>query len=151
MLIKRVIRYLKGRPRVAITYCFQEANPNIVVLTDSDWAGDELTRRSTSGGVVLNGTHTVTGWCKPQARIALSSCEAELKYCLKGAIEGLNAHRLANDLGMIPSGTQDGRVRRTRGHLETGSWQDSPPARHATLVAGNRGSWRTDYHSNSKV
>ncbi len=91
MLIKRVTRYLKERPRVAILYCFQETEPNIVVLTDSDWAGDESTGRSTRGGVVLNGTHTVTCWCNNQARVALSSCEAELNASLKGAIEGLNA------------------------------------------------------------
>lgn len=58
MLIKRAIRYLKGRPRVAILYQFQEAEPDVVVMTDSDWAGDEITRRSTRGGVALNGTHT---------------------------------------------------------------------------------------------
>jgi hypothetical protein len=58
LFIKRVIRYLKGRPRVALQYRFQEPNPDIVVMTDSDWAGDEATRRSTSGGVVLNGAHT---------------------------------------------------------------------------------------------
>ena len=62
-----------------------------------------MTRRSTSGGVVLNGTHTITWWCKLQARIALSSCEAELNASLKGAIEGLNAQRLANDFGDNPS------------------------------------------------
>ena len=89
MLVKRVIRYLKGRPRVAILYCFQEAEPDIVVRTDSDWAGDELTRRSTSGGVVLNGTHTFHVVVL-QARIALSSCEAELNACRKGGIEALN-------------------------------------------------------------
>ena len=72
-------------------------------MTDSDWAGDELTRRSTSGGVVLNGTYTITWWCKLQARIALSSCEAELNASLKGAVEGLNAQRLANDFGDDPS------------------------------------------------
>ena len=49
MLINSVIRYLKGRPRVALQYCFQEPYPEIVVMTDSDWAGDEATRRSTSG------------------------------------------------------------------------------------------------------
>ena len=78
LLIKRAIRYLKGRPRVSLLYQFQDPGPDVVVMTDSDWAGDEMTRRSTSGGVVLNGQHTITWWCKLQARIALSSCEAEL-------------------------------------------------------------------------
>ena len=38
-LIKRINRYLKGKPRVAIHYGFQEPCQDIVVLTDSDWAG----------------------------------------------------------------------------------------------------------------
>ena len=65
MLIKSVIRSLKERPKVSIFYQFQEPEPDVVVMTDSDWAGDELTRRSTGGGVVLNGTHThtITWWC----------------------------------------------------------------------------------------
>ena len=34
VLIKRVIRYLKGRPRVAILYRLQETEPDVVVMTD---------------------------------------------------------------------------------------------------------------------
>lgn len=34
--------------------------------------------------------------------MALSSCEAEHNSSLKGAIEGLNAQRLANDVGDNP-------------------------------------------------
>ena len=102
LLIKRAIRYLKGRPRVSLLYQFQDPGPDVVVMTDSDWAGDEMTRRSTSGGVVLNGQHTITWWCKLQARIALSSCEAELNALCKGAAEGLNAQGLAHDFGDDP-------------------------------------------------
>ena len=53
--------------------------------------------------VVSNRTHTITWWCKLLARIALSSCEAELNASLKGVIEGLNAQRLASDFGDNPS------------------------------------------------
>ena len=59
-LIKRIIRYLKGKPRVAIRYKFQEESEGITVFTDSDWAGDKVTRKSTSGGVVCRGQHTVS-------------------------------------------------------------------------------------------
>ncbi len=52
---------------------------------------------------VVSKTETVTWWCKLQARIALSSCEAELNPSLKGAIEGPDAQRLANDFGDDPS------------------------------------------------
>ena len=46
-MIKRINPYLKGRPRMAIKYEFQEPSENLLVFTDSDWAGDEETRRST--------------------------------------------------------------------------------------------------------
>ena len=98
-LIKRIIRYLKGKPRVAIRYEFQEESEGITVFTDSDWAGDKATRKSTSGGVVCRGQHTISWWCKLQSNIALSSCEAELNAALKGAVEGLNLQRLAESLG----------------------------------------------------
>jgi len=99
VLIKRVIRYLQGKPRVSLFYGFQEPDPDIVVMTDSDWGGDRITRRSTSGGVVLNGTHTILWWCKLQSTIALSSCEAELNASLKGAKEGLCAQGIAQYFG----------------------------------------------------
>ena len=99
LVIKRIIRYLKGKPRVAIKYKFQEASEGVTVFTDSDWAGDKVTRKSTSGGVVCRGQHTISWWCKLQSNIALSSCEAELNAALKGAVEGLNVQRLAASLG----------------------------------------------------
>merc|ERR1712127_598037 len=99
MGIKRIIRYLKGKPRVAIRYQFQSESEGITVFTDSDWAGDITTRKSTSGGVVCRGSHTISWWCKLQSNVALSSCEAELNAALKWAVEGLNVQRLAASLG----------------------------------------------------
>ena len=84
---------------MAIRYKFQEESEGIVVYTDSDWAGDIETRKSTSGGVVCRGRHTISWWCKLQSNIALSPCEAELNAALKGAVEGLNVQRLAASLG----------------------------------------------------
>ena len=84
---------------MAIRYKFQEESEGITVFTDSDWAGDKVTRKSTSGGVVCRGQHTISWWCKLQSNIALSSCEAELNAALKGAVEGLNVQRLAESLG----------------------------------------------------
>ena len=50
-----------------------------------------------------NGTHSIIWWCNLQARIALSSCEAELNASFKGAIGALNAQRLADVCGDNPS------------------------------------------------
>ena len=71
----------------------------MTVYTDSDLAGDEATRQSTSGLVVCRGSHTISWWCKLQSNIAMSSCEEELNAARKGAVEGLNVQRLAAALG----------------------------------------------------
>ena len=84
---------------MAIGYQFQEESDGITVFTDSDWAGDTVTRKNTSCGVVCRGSHIISWWCKLQSNIALSSCEAELNAALKGAVEGLNVQRLATSLG----------------------------------------------------
>ncbi len=63
-VIKRIIRYLKGKPRVAIRYPPQGESEGITVFTGSDWARDKCTRNSTSGGVVCRGQHTISWWCK---------------------------------------------------------------------------------------
>ena len=69
------------------------------MFTGFDWAGDEVTRKSTSGGVVCRGQHTISWWCKLQSAITLSSCEAEMNANLKGATEGLCAQGIAQHFG----------------------------------------------------
>ncbi|CAB4023506.1 Hypothetical predicted protein [Paramuricea clavata] len=48
--VKRVLRYLKGTLDYGLKYSADE-NPTLVGYSDSDWAGDINTRRSTSGYV----------------------------------------------------------------------------------------------------
>ena len=50
--LKRVLRFLQGEPRVGIVFRWQPLPSQLVVLTDSDWAGCKVTRRSTTGIVV---------------------------------------------------------------------------------------------------
>ena len=49
--MKRLARYLLGAPRQTIMFqpCFEE-DPEMLVYSDSDWAGCLRTRKSTSGG-----------------------------------------------------------------------------------------------------
>ena len=53
--LRRVARYLRGKPRGVLKYPYQEFTDEITVQTDSDWATDVRSRRSHSGGVVLRG------------------------------------------------------------------------------------------------
>jgi hypothetical protein len=101
-MIKRVLRYLKSYPVCITNFYFQNAGPPLVIMSDSDWAGNEETRKSTSGGLVRHGNHTITHWCKTQATIALSSGEAELNAIVKGCSEGIGVHELLRELGGDP-------------------------------------------------
>ena len=102
-----------------------------------DWVGDAVIRKSTSGGVVCLGSHTISWWCKLQSNIALSSCEAEFNAALKGAVEGLNVQRLAATLGVGPR-IKDGRVRSQRSDSPPGSWQGETPPRKTVVAARKR-------------
>lgn len=73
--VKRIFRYLKGTKHLQLTY-----RGNLQPLsgyTDSDWAGDHDTRRSTSGYLFNIGSGAISWSSKRQPTVALSTCEAE--------------------------------------------------------------------------
>ena len=78
MAVERVLRYLRHRPKCPLQLNLQDAVVGTALWVDSDWANDELSRRSTSGGIVRRGEHSITWLSRKQSRVALSSCEAEL-------------------------------------------------------------------------
>ena len=87
--LTRFGRYLVGRPRLVVCYDWQDPQTRLTANSDSDWAGDKRTRKSTSGGVVRIGTHYIKSWSKNQSVIALSSAAAELYGIIKTANETL--------------------------------------------------------------
>ena len=68
-------------------------------FTDANWAGCRRTRKSTSGGVIVVGTHLIQSRAKTQATIAKSSAESELYGIVRGTCEALGFISLAEDLG----------------------------------------------------
>ena len=57
--LTRAAKYLLGAPRLIQVFEWQEPPYRLRTFTDSDWAGDCETRRSTSGGAVMFGLHTL--------------------------------------------------------------------------------------------
>ena len=96
--IKRILRYLQG----TVHYGLRFTGNNDAVLfgySDSDWAGDLDTRRSTSGYVFRIGDATIN-WCsKRQQTVARSSTEAEYVALSSAAQECIWLRRLLNDVG----------------------------------------------------
>eukprot|EP00972_Heterocapsa_arctica_P032291 4760446-Heterocapsa_arctica.AAC.1 len=64
---------------------WQETPGKITAIADTDYAGCLDTRKSTSGGVLMRGSHCVKTWSTTQYVIALSSGEAEFYGIVKGA------------------------------------------------------------------
>ena len=100
--LRRLIRfgrYLKGKPRLVWDFVMQDLIDDINIFTDSDWAGCRRSRKSTSGGAIKVGQHTIKTWAKTQAIVAKSSAEAELYAVVRGACEGLGMSALLEDFG----------------------------------------------------
>jgi hypothetical protein len=74
-------------------------------FSDSDWAGCRKTAKSTSGGVIVRGTHFLKGWSRTQQCITLSSAEAELVAMCKLSAELLGVLSMLKDLGETQTGT----------------------------------------------
>ena len=67
----------------------------VLAYTDSDWGGDQRSKRSTSGGILLRGGPAIGHWSCTQQVIACSSAEAKLNGICKAAAEGLGARNLS--------------------------------------------------------
>ena len=98
--LKRLLRYVKGRPRYRIWFGYQKAPSKITVWSDSDFAGCKKSRKSTSAGVLMLGAHTLKTWATNQAVLALSSGEAEYYAIVKAASVAMGIRSLAADLGI---------------------------------------------------
>ncbi|GJY24201.1 putative ribonuclease H-like domain-containing protein [Tanacetum coccineum] len=74
--VKRIFRYLKGRPNLGLWY--PKDFPFILeAFLDSDYAGSSLDRKSTTGGCQFLGSRLISWQCKNQTIVANSTTKAE--------------------------------------------------------------------------
>ena len=97
--LKRMARFLVGRPRLVWHYRWQDV-AHFDVHSDTDWVGFQKTRKSTSGGCVVVGAHLIKAWSSTQPNIALSSGEAEVVGVTKACAITLGYRSLLTDLGL---------------------------------------------------
>jgi transposase InsO family protein len=97
---KRVLRYLQETKEYGLFYHGQEdaAFPEPVCYTDSDWAGDIESRRSTGGYVFIIGGAAVSLKTKKQTTISLSSTEAEYIALSEATKEAMWMKRLLREI-----------------------------------------------------
>ena len=94
--MKRLLRYVKGTEDMSTVFEMRDSKDRgeqlvkrLEVYTDSDWASDQTSRKSTSGAVIMAEGMRLHAHSRGQAPVALSSCEAEVMAVSEGIKEAL--------------------------------------------------------------
>ncbi|GJX36229.1 putative ribonuclease H-like domain-containing protein [Tanacetum coccineum] len=74
--VKRIFRYLKGKPKLGLWYP-KVLSFDLEAYSDSDYAGANLDRKSTTGGCQFLGMRLILWQCKKQTIVATSTTEVE--------------------------------------------------------------------------
>nr|GEW79664.1 putative ribonuclease H-like domain-containing protein [Tanacetum cinerariifolium] len=74
--VKRIFRYLKGQPKLGLWYP-RDSPFDLEAYSDSDYAGANLDRKSTTKGFQFLGRRLISWQCKKQTIVATSTTEAE--------------------------------------------------------------------------
>ena len=98
--LKRAARYLVGNPKAALRFRSQQHVDKITVFVDSDFAGDPVSRKSTTGLVAQIGNHIKKSGSTLLSLTALSVGEAEFHAVVNGGQVGLSLRSIYQDLGI---------------------------------------------------
>ena len=98
--LKRLGRYLAGRPRVVLKFPKQSIPKALDAWVDGDHAGDIVTRKSTSGMMIFYGKHLPKSSSTVQSTIALNVGESEFYAAVKGSAHALGIRSLLRDWGV---------------------------------------------------
>jgi hypothetical protein len=97
-----ILCYIKYTEDIGIRYA-ADGPLDITGYSDSDWASDKLTRRSTSGYLFMMANGPVSWKSKQQTVVALSSSEAEYIALSAAAQEAIAIRSLASEFGVSPT------------------------------------------------
>ena len=101
---KRILRYLQGTKDFGLLYKTSEKSSKLVGFTDSDYAGDQDDRRSTSGYVFMLGTGAVSWSSKKQPIVTLSTTEAEFVAATTCACQAIWLRKILTELQVKQEG-----------------------------------------------
>ncbi|XP_050241952.1 secreted RxLR effector protein 161-like [Quercus robur] len=94
---KRILRYLQGTRDFGLFYKKGEKS-DLLGFTDSDYAGDQDDRRSTSDYVFMLGTGVVSWSSKKQPIVTLSTTEAEFVVATACACQAIWLKKILEEL-----------------------------------------------------
>ncbi|GJW55954.1 putative ribonuclease H-like domain-containing protein [Tanacetum coccineum] len=73
-VVNRIFKYFKGKPNLGLWYP-RETSFDLEAFSDSDYAGANLDRKSTTGGCQFLGSRLISWQCKKQTIVATSTIE----------------------------------------------------------------------------
>lgn len=100
---RRIVKYLKGTKEMRLVFGPGDGW-KLTGYSDADWAGDQESRRSTTGFVFLFGSGSIVWTSRKQSCVSLSSMEAEYVALSDACQELIWLRRLMTDLGEKPAG-----------------------------------------------
>nr|GEV66738.1 putative ribonuclease H-like domain-containing protein [Tanacetum cinerariifolium] len=103
--IKKIFKYLKGQPKLGLWYP-KESPLVLEAYSDSDYAGPNKDRKSTTGECQFLGRRLISWQCKKQTIVATSSTEAEYVAAANccGQVFPLVLPRVPADYVIFPTG-----------------------------------------------
>ncbi len=101
-LLKRFARYLIKEPNMCLVYHQQRMPDYIKTQVDSDFAGDKVGRKSTTGMVQYFGRHVLKATSNLQPVLGLNVSEAEFYALTHGAAHSLGMQSHFQDIGLSP-------------------------------------------------
>jgi hypothetical protein len=96
---KCILRYVQGTITFGIHYA-TDSTLDLIGFTDSDWAGDNTDRKSTSGYSLSLGFGPICWSSKKQVAISLSSTEAEYRGVVNITIQAMWLQHFLTELGI---------------------------------------------------
>ena len=148
---KKVLGYSKGTRELNLYLMIPALKPNdlnrtwknITGYSDADWAGDPVTMKSTSCTLCYVDQFLLTGECRGQGTVALSSGESEM-YAL-GALsaELIFAQAILKDWTIIPDTRESRQQHSTRSGNETRSKSQDETHSHEILIHSRFGTSET--------
>ena len=91
--VKQILRYIQGTLNYGCRYV-RGGSGELLGYSDSDHAGDQGDRKSTSGNVFFLGENAISWTSQKQKVVAISSCEAEYVAAAGATCQGLWLSRL---------------------------------------------------------
>jgi hypothetical protein len=100
---KRILRYVKGTTKFGMFYR-KGGDTEFCGYTDSDYAGDQDDRKSTSSYVFMMNSSAISWSSKKQPVVTLSTTEAEFIVAASGACQVVWLRRILKSLTHVLSG-----------------------------------------------